>query len=96
MVTHINKLCKAVSFHLYNIRRIRKYLTSEATHSLVGAIVMSRVDYINSFLFNIPATHIGKLQRIQNCAARLVCRTPKFDHMTPILKRLNWLPVMMF
>lgn len=33
MVTHINKLCKAVSFHLYNIRRIRKYLTSEASQS---------------------------------------------------------------
>ena len=33
MVTHINKLCKAASFHLYDIRRIRKYLTSEAMHS---------------------------------------------------------------
>ena len=33
MVTHINQLCKAASFHLYDIRRIRKYLTSEAMHS---------------------------------------------------------------
>ena len=60
MVTYINKLCKAVSFHLYNIRHIRKYLTSEATHSLVRAIIMGRVGYCNSLLFNIPATHIGK------------------------------------
>ena len=27
MTTHIIKVCKAASFHLYNIRRIRKYLT---------------------------------------------------------------------
>ena len=93
MVTHINKLCKAASFHLYNIRRIRKYLTSEATQSLVHAIIMGRLDYCNSLLFNTPATHIGKLQRIQNCAARLVNRTPKFDHTTPTLKRLHWLSV---
>ena len=32
-VTHINKLCKTASFHLYKIRRIRKYLTSEASQS---------------------------------------------------------------
>ena len=88
MVTHINKLCKAASFHLYNIRRIRKCLTSEATQSLVHAINMGHLYYCNSLLFNTPATHIGKLQRIQNCAARLVSRTPKFDHITPILKRL--------
>ena len=29
MTTHIIKVCKAASFHLYNIRRLRKYLTSE-------------------------------------------------------------------
>ena len=93
MVTHINKLCKAASFHLYNIRRIRKYLTSEATQSLVHTIIMGRLDYCNSLLFNTPATYVVKLQRIQNCAARLVSRTPKFDHITPTLKRLHCIPV---
>ena len=27
MGCHINKMCKTLSFHLYNIRRIRKYLS---------------------------------------------------------------------
>ena len=61
MVTHINKLCKAASFHLYNMRRIRKYITSETIQSLVHAIIMGRLDYCNSLLFNTPATYIGKL-----------------------------------
>ena len=38
MIPHINKICKAASFHIYNIRRIRKYLTIDATHTLVHSI----------------------------------------------------------
>ena len=86
----------SVSCHLYNIRRrIRKYLTGETTQSPVFAIVMGRTAYCNSLLFNTPAKHIAKIQRIQSCADRLVCRTliNKFDHITPTLSRLDWLPV---
>lgn len=36
---------------------------------------------------------IQKLQLIRNSAARLVTRTRKFEHITPILKDLHWLPV---
>ena len=93
MTTHIIKVCKAASFHLYNIRRIRKYLTSESTHCLVRATVIGRIDYCNSLLFKIPAVHIAKLQRIQNSAARLVYYIPRFEHITPVLYRLLWLPV---
>ena len=79
MVTH-----KAASFHLYNMGILEiKYLTSEANLSLVHAIVMGRLDYCNSLIFNTPATHIAKLQHIQNYAAGLVCWTPKFYHITP-------------
>ena len=55
---------------------------------------MGRTDYCDySLLFNTPATHIAKIQRIQSCAARLVCRAPKFDHIKPTLIRVHWLPV---
>ena len=30
---------------------------------------------------------------MQNFAARLVTNTRKFDHITPVLSELNWLPV---
>ena len=36
---------------------------------------------------------MSKLQRIQNSAARLVCSTPRFNHITPVLFSLHWLPV---
>ena len=37
-----------------------------------------------------PETHIAKIQRVQNCAAQLVCGTSKFDHITPNLICLHW------
>ena len=35
----------------------------------------------------------NKLQAVQNFACRIVSGTRKFDHVTPILKQLRWLPV---
>ena len=36
---------------------------------------------------------LGKLQRLQNAAARLVCTVSRYDHITPSLINLHWLPV---
>ncbi len=33
------------------------------------------------------------IQKVLNAAARVVCLVPKFDHITPTLMRLHWLPV---
>ena len=51
------------------------------------------MDYCNSILYGIDAHHIARLQRIQNSAARLVTRTRKHEHITPILIDLHWLPI---
>eukprot|EP00057_Strongylocentrotus_purpuratus_P002322 XP_003724284.1 PREDICTED: uncharacterized protein LOC100888279 [Strongylocentrotus purpuratus] len=36
---------------------------------------------------------LTKLQHIQNTAARLLTRTRKYEHITPILRSLHWLPI---
>ena len=36
---------------------------------------------------------LNKLQHIQNAAARLVTDTRKYDHITPVLRDLHWLPI---
>ena len=54
---------------------------------------MSRIDYCNSVLAGCPKQLIHKLQKVQNNAARLICRTPKSDHTSPVHHTLHWLPV---
>ena len=93
MVTQIKQTCKAAFFHIFNIRRIRKFLSSDTVQILANAFVISRLDYCNSILFGLPNTELQKLQRVQNTAARLICNINKFDHITPILVKLHWLPV---
>ena len=83
MSIHISKLCASAFCHLYNIGRIRKFLSSDATKALVHAFVTSRVDYCNSLLYGLPAIQINKVQRVLNAAARLVSRAPRYCHVTP-------------
>ena len=75
------------------IRRIRKFLSSDAVQTVVNALALWQVDYCNSILFGLPNTELQKLQRVQNVAARLICNTNNFDHITPTLVKLHWLPV---
>ena len=49
-----------------NVRRIRKYLSNRATHTVVHALIIGRIDYCNSILYGLPAKQIAKLQRLQN------------------------------
>ena len=94
MKQHVNFICKTAFFELRRISTIRQYLTVDATKTLVVSLVLSRIDYGNSLLAGLPLSLISKLQRVQNCAARLVVRASPNVHTTPILAQLHWLPVL--
>ena len=51
MAPHINKICQSAYYHLYNIRKIRKFLTYDQTKLIVQSVIMSRIDYCNSLLY---------------------------------------------
>ena len=77
MSAHINETCQAAIYHLYNIKRISRYLSYDDRKSIVQAVIMSRIDYCNSLLVSVPSTQLSKLQRLQNGAARLVSNVAK-------------------
>ena len=93
MQPHVNKTCKAGYYYLHNLSRIRKYLDKKTTECLVHAFITSRLDYCNSLLYGLPDCLISKLQRVQNAAARLVYKAPRFCHISPILQEPHWLPI---
>ncbi len=80
---------KSAYYHLKNIARIRCFVSSQDLEKLVHAFITSRVDYCNGLL---PKKSIRQLQLIQNAAARILTRTRKYEHITPVLRSLHWLP----
>ena len=91
--SHITAVTRSCRFTLYNIRRIRPFLTQESAQLLIQTSVISKLDYCNSLLTGLPACALKPLQMIQNAAARLVFNQPKFSHVSPLLRSLHWLPV---
>jgi len=93
MEKQVASIVKSCNYHLCNIGRIRRFISTAACKTLVNSLVTSRLDYANSLLFGVNKCLIDRLQRVQNTAARLVTKTRKRDHITPILADLHWLPV---
>uniref|UniRef100_A0A8C2JFA8 Reverse transcriptase domain-containing protein n=1 Tax=Cyprinus carpio TaxID=7962 RepID=A0A8C2JFA8_CYPCA len=90
---HISHVTKKAFFHLRNIAKLRNMLPVPDAEKLVHAFMTSRLDYCNALLGGCPASSINKLQVVQNAAARVLTRSRKYDHITPILQSLHWLPI---
>ena len=90
MEEQVAQTAKSCYYQLRNIGQIWSSITEGACRTLVHALVTSRLDYGNGLLHGIPQVTIQRLQRIQNCAARIVTR--KYEHITPVLHLLHWLP----
>ena len=93
MRPYINQVTRSVYCYVRSISRIRRYLDDQACATAVHALVVSRLDYANSLLAGVPDCALRKLQLAQNSAARLVTKTGRREHITPVLKQLHWLPM---
>ncbi len=93
MEEHVQGMTKTCYLQLYRIGQIRPYLTESSTNTLVRSLILSKLDYANSLLYGLPDEKLDKLQLIQNNGARLIKKKRKYEHVTPILIELHWLPV---
>ena len=89
----VNHLCKVGFYNLFNINRIRRFLSADICKQLVHALVIVHLDQCNSLLLGLPMCLLNRLQRLQNAAARCIAQVGRRTHITPVLKDLHWLPV---
>ena len=93
MESQINSICKSFYFQIRNIGKIRRFISDVACKTLIHSLVISKLDYCNALLYGLPDKRIDRLQRVQNCAARVISRTRRNEHISPVLIDLHWLPV---
>ena len=93
MNSHISKMLQAGFSALEQIRSIKKCLSYESLRTLAVALILSRIDYCNTLLAGLPEKQLCRFQSLINTTARLITRTRKLDHITPVLKMLHWVKV---
>ena len=89
----VTSLCQQMFMEIRKISLHRNFLPDDVVTQLMISLVLSKMDYCNSLFINLPQNLLDKLQRVQNCAAKICLRKRKYDHVTPLLKSLHWLPV---
>ena len=72
MQEHVSRTARSCFFHLRRLRSVRTQLGRDVTANLVAALVLSRLDYCNAVLAELPASTLAPLQRVLHAAARLV------------------------
>ena len=86
METHINNIIRSCYAQLHSISKIRRYLTIDAAKTIAHVFLLSRLDNLNSLLYDISASKkLERLQMVQNNAARLIVKQPRMNHITPTL-----------
>ena len=90
---HVTNTCRSCYYHIRALRHVRESLPDDVARTVACSLVCCRLDYCNSLFVGMTRANFSKLQRVQNSLARVVLRRRKFDHITPALMELHWLPV---
>ena len=89
MREHVSRVAQARFPPAPTIRSVRRQLGHDVSARLVSALVLSRLDYCNAVLVDLPAATLAPLQRV----ARFVLDLKPHDHVTHALRELHWFPV---
>jgi len=93
MKQHTDTVARSCFYQMRQLRSVRRSLTLDALHTLVHALINSKVDYCNAVLYGAPAYAVWRLQAVLNAAARLITGTRLNEHITPVLRdTLHWVP----
>ena len=90
---HITKTISSCMSHLGQINCVKHVLDRQTLITVINALVFSKLFYCSNVWSNTTGKNINKLQSVQNFACRIISGARKYDHVTPLLKELRWLPV---
>ena len=90
---HITNTVSSCFASLCQINRIKHLFDSKSLENVIHALVFSQLFYCSPVWSSTSKKNVSKLQSVQNFAARVVTGSRKFEHITPVLRDLNWLTV---
>ena len=89
----VSGVVKRSFYHLRTLAKLKTYLPRSDLERAIHAFITSQLDYCNALYTGMDQLQLGRLQLVQNSAARLLTCSKKRDHITPVLASLHWLPI---
>ena len=86
---HISQVCKSFFYHRLSPSNSASLIYIYTAKTISMALIGSRLDYCNSLQNDIGKIDLAKLQRVQNCLARVVLGAPRFSPPLPLLRQRN-------
>ena len=93
MNCHVTNISKAIYLEIRKLKQMSKFVSESSLKTLASSFILSRLDYCNALFKNMNNYQFDKLQKLQNFAAKVVTGKSLYDHVTPCLIDLHWLPV---
>jgi hypothetical protein len=90
---HVSLLVSSCMNKLCQINRAKNSFDTKTLSEVISSLVISKMVYCSSVWSNTSASNVKKVQSIQNFACKIITKSRKYDHVTPLLRELNWLPV---
>jgi hypothetical protein len=90
---HVQNVSRSCMFHIRALKHIRHLLSQNDANTLATCLINSKLDYLNSALYDTTVSNINSLQRLQCMAARVVLSVPHRTPSSHSLSTLHWLPI---
>ena len=89
---HIFSLKQKITYHLYNLYKLRTYINKNTATLLTHSLILSRLNYCNTLLTRQTKTTFKRL--IINRSIGLIYKLKQYDYtssITDLRLRLNWM-----
>ena len=90
---HVKDILKSASYNVYNLKKIRPFISLNTAKILSTSLIISKLNYCNSFLYKINTTLLKKCDSVINRCIRIIFKIPYTDYSTSISElgsKINW------
>jgi hypothetical protein len=91
--SHANYITKKLSKSLYCIKMAKNNLSTSGLRSLYFALIHSHLSYCPIILNCMNKTNLGKLEKIQKKAVRIITKSQYNEHTVPLFLATKILPI---
>ena len=93
MIITFPNLYRLVCINLCQINRVKDNFDKETLTTMITSLVINKLLYGSTIWSNTTSSNVKKLKAIQNFACKIITGTKKYDHVSPLLKQLEWLSI---